>query len=299
MPEAIPYVFLAALAAACWWIGLVRLGVFVPEDVRSWRRLAALRCHALPQTRLERAVRRSAWLQRVQAELDLERLLAVAGREEGPVAFIGRVAALAMFVFATTLLLDGAGRAVFGYWPAPPWLALLLGLILLPLSLLELRHAAQQAHDSCEATLGDMLMQVAVITDTRGLQLHDAIRQLSRCAREPALNTLIDHGGYRRLAPGTARSTVELYRSIAAKYRLDVLAELADAAATTNVGIPERQAFTRLALAVCERRLTDARIRSARAKILVTLPIAAMLIPLLLLIAAPTFQAISSGLGGG
>ena len=74
-------------------------------------------------------------------------------------------------------------------------------------------------------------------------------------------------------------------------------ADVAEAAATTNVGVPNRVAYTRLALTVYQERLADARVRAARARILITLPIAGMLIPLLLLIGAPTFQAISSGLG--
>ena len=68
--------------------------------------------------------------------------------------------------------------------------------------------------------------------------------------------------------------------------------------ATTNVGVPDRVAYTRLALTVYQERLADARVRAARARILITLPIAGMLVPLLLLIGAPTFHAISAGLGG-
>ena len=142
-------------------------------------------------------------------------------------------------------------------------------------------------------------MQVAVITDTRGLQLNDAVRLLSRCARDASLARLVDEEGYRRLARERYPSTVAMYKAIAEAYGLPLFTQLADTAETTNVGVPEREAFTRLALAVYEQRLTDARIRASRAKTLVTLPIAAMLIPLVLLIAAPTFEAISGGLGGG
>lgn len=299
MPDALPYLVSALIALALWWVGVSRLGVFVPDDVRAWRRLAALRGHPLPETRLERAVRQSKWLQRAQEELDLERLLARACRTETPLAFVGKSAALALFVFAATLLFDAALRAASGAWPAPPWLALAFGVVVLPLSVLELRAAARRTGEAAARTLGDMLMQVAVITDTRGLQLHDAVRLLSRCSQDGALARLIDEEAYLRLAPGPHRSTVERYRSIAGAYRIDVLAQLADAAASTNVGVPEREAFTHLALNVYAQRLGQSRMRAARAKVLVTLPVAAMLIPLLVLVAAPTFHAISSGLGGG
>lgn len=141
-------------------------------------------------------------------------------------------------------------------------------------------------------------MAVAVMTDSRGLQLDDAVRVMSRCARDAALQNLLDRGGYKRLAGSSYRSTAEKYRLIGDAYQIREFTELADAAATTNVGVPDRVAYTRLALTVYQERLADARVHAARARILITLPIAGMLIPLLLLIGAPTFNAISSGLGG-
>lgn len=299
MLDALPYMAAAVAALALWCAGIVWLGVLIPEDVRAWRRIATLRGYALPETRLERAARGSQWLQRAQQELDLERQLARACRPDTPLGFVGKAAALALLVFALCLLLDAVARAVMGEWPAPPWLAPALGAATVPLAVLELRAAARRTVAGATATLGDLLMQVAVITDSRGLQLHDAVRMLSRCARDPSLLRLLDQDGHRRLAPGPYRSTVDLYRAIAAAYDIDVLGQLADALATTNVGVPEREAFTRLALAVYAQRLSDARMRAARAKVTVTLPVAAMLVPLLLLVAAPTFQAITAGLGGG
>ncbi|MGH7686007.1 MAG: hypothetical protein ACREN2_04225 [Candidatus Dormibacteria bacterium] len=299
MLEALPYLAAAAAALALWWLGITRLGLLLPEEVRAWRRLASLRGHPLPESRLERTVRRSSWLQRVQDELDLDRLLAQANRADSPLAFVGKTVALSLLVFGLCLLSDAAFRAAGGSWPAPPWIALAFGAAVLPLSVADLHMSARRARDATARTLGDMLMQVAVITDTRGLQVHDAIRTLSRCARDPSLAGLIDQEAYRRLAAGPHRSTVELYRAVATAYRIELLAQVADAAASTNIGVPEREAFTHLALAVYANRLSVARSRAARAKVLVTLPVAAMLIPLLLLVAAPTFQSISSGLGGG
>jgi hypothetical protein len=121
---------------------------------------------------------------------------------------------------------------------------------------------------------------------------------MSRCARDPALQNLLDRGGFKRLARTPYRSTAEKYRVIGDAYRIREFGEIADAAATTNVGVPDRVAYTRLAITVYQERLADARVRAARARILITLPIAGMLVPLLLLIGAPTFHAISAGLGG-
>ena len=299
MLEALPYVAASVITLGVWWAGISRLGVFMSADVRAWRRLAALRGYPLAETRLEHTVRNSRWLQRVQQELDLERLLARACRDDTPLAFVGKASALALFVFAVCLIVDALFRAASGAWPAPPWLALAFGLAALPLSLFDLRRSATRAGQAAEQTLGDMLMQVAVITDTRGLQVHDAISMLARCALDQSLARLLDGEAYRRLAPGPFHSTVEMYRAIAAAYQIELLAQIADALASTNVGVPEREAFTRLAMSVYTGRLSVSRMRSSRAKVLVTLPVAAMLIPLLILVAAPTFQAITSGLGGG
>jgi hypothetical protein len=144
-----------------------------------------------------------------------------------------------------------------------------------------------------------MLMMTAVMTDARGLQLSDAVRILSRCAVSHELQTLVDREGWRRLIHEDVRSTIELYHLIGSQYQIPMFVQLADAAATTNVGFPEREAYTRLAVSFYRDKLGDARLRAARAKILVTLPVAGMLIPLLLLIGAPTFQAVTQGLQGG
>ena len=54
--------------------------------------------------------------------------------------------------------------------------------------------------------------------------------------------------------------------------------------------------YTGAAVAMYQERLATARASAARARVVVTLPVAGMLLPLLLLIGAPTLSAISSGL---
>ena len=79
-------------------------------------------------------------------------------------------------------------------------------------------------------------MAVAVMTDSRGLQLDDAVRVMSRCARDGALRNLLDRGGFKRLASSSFRSTTEKYRLIGEAYEIREFADVAEAAATTNVG---------------------------------------------------------------
>jgi hypothetical protein len=298
MAEAIPYAAVAMLVIGAWVGGVVLLDVFTAADARAWRRMAQLRGYASRASALERVARRAPVLKRLHGELDLERLLGQANSHDTPASFLARTGAVSLMTFALVLAVAASARALDGAWPLAPWTAVLIAALILPLSLLDLRRRARGTRESSARTLGDMLMAVAVMTDSRGLQLDDAVKVMSRCAREDALQILLDRGGFKRLAGTAYRSTAEKYRLIGDAYGIREFVDVADAAATTNVGVPDRVAYTRLALSVYQERLADARVQAARARILITLPIAGMLIPLLLLIGAPTFYAISAGLGG-
>jgi hypothetical protein len=298
MANALPYAAVAILVIGAWASGVLLLDLFAPADARAWQRMTHLRGFERRGTVLQRLARKAPPLTRLQGELDLERLLAQAHSDETPAGFLARSGAVALMTFAALLAVMAAGRAIEGTWPAPPWLALVIGLLIVPLSVLDLRRKVHDMQSRTARILGDTLMAVAVMTDTRGLQLDDAVRIMSRCAWDSALQDLLDHGGFKRLVRGPYRSTTEKYRMIGEAYRIREFSNVADSAASANVGVSERDAYTRLALSVYQERLADARVHAARARILITLPIAGMLIPLLMLIGAPTFHAISSGLGG-
>jgi hypothetical protein len=298
MADSIPYAAVAMLAIGAWIGGVALLDVFTAADARAWRRMTQLRGFATRGSTFARVARRAPMLTRLQAQLDLERLLGQANTNDTPMSFVARTGAISLMTFALLLAATAGARALEGGWPAPPWAAALIAALILPLSLVDLRRRASMEREASARTLGDMLMAVAVMTDSRGLQLDDAVRVMSRCARDGALRNLLDRGGFKRLASSSFRSTTEKYRLIGEAYEIREFADVAEAAATTNVGVPDRVAYTRLALTVYQERLADARVHAARARILITLPIAGMLIPLLLLIGAPTFHAISAGLGG-
>ncbi|MBV9099471.1 MAG: hypothetical protein JOZ46_12175 [Candidatus Dormibacteraeota bacterium] len=299
MADAVPYAVVAVVAIVVWFAGLTALDVFTPPDVRAWRRLATLRRFRTPSSRLERAVEQSPALKRLQHELDLQRLLAMADRRESPLSFIAKTAALTFGVLAALLTADSLARAVIHDWPLPPWLLALAALSLIPLSLLELRRTARRTREASSRALGDMMMVLAVMTDSRGFQLDEAVATLARCESAGALAGLLDRRGFERLVSAPYRSTIEQYRLVGDAYQIPELLQLADAAETAHVGISERDVYTRLALSTYRERLATARMRAARAKTLVTLPVAAMLIPLLLIIGAPAFSAISGGIQGG
>ncbi|HUZ71017.1 MAG TPA: hypothetical protein VMU65_15015 [Candidatus Saccharimonadales bacterium] len=298
MADALPYAAVATLVIGAWASGVFLLDLFAPADARAWQRMTHLRGFETRGSVLQRLARKAPPLTRLQRELDLERLLAQAHRAETPAGFVARTGAIALMTFALLLAASAAGRAVEGQWPVAPWIPLAVGLLIVPLAVLDLRRKARNVRARTARILGDTLMAVAVMTDTRGLQLDDAVRIMSRCAWDGALQELLDHGGFKRLVRGPYRSTTEKYRLIGDAYRIREFTNVADSAASANVGVTEREAYTRLALSVYQERLADARVHAARARILITIPIAGMLIPLLMLIGAPTFHAISSGLGG-
>lgn len=297
--QLLPYVGATIALVAIWAAALFRLDVFTPEDVRAWRRLAALRGFERPPSRFERVAERAAVLRRLQDELDLGRLLAIADRDESPLGFLGQTLFAALLWFTLVLVGDVADRLTQGDFLVPPWIAVLVALSVVLMRLSGLRAAARRRQQRAGQSLGDMMMLVAIMTDGRGLQLDDAVRILSRCTTSRSLETLVDGRGWERLVRVRPRTTVELYEQIAVQYGISEFQHLAEALSNTHVGFSERDTYTRLAQAVYEERLSQARMRSARAKILVTLPVAGMLIPLLLLLGAPTFASITSGLGGG
>lgn len=298
MAESLLDVLAVALLAAVGWGGLTYLDVFTSSDVRAWRRLAHMRGYSSPRPGLETFATRIPLVHRVQSELDLTRLLGVANRAETALGFMARTAAYGFASAAAFLVLDwlyrqGTGDWLLGVPPVgiiPVWLCTSL------LCVVRLRSEARRRQEQSNRALGDMLMLVAILTDDRGLQLEDAVKILSRCVDTDALETIVDGRGFLRVVHQPYRSTVELYRAIAEQYGIGMFGSLADAAANTNVGFRERDVYTRLARSVYQQRLAEARMRAARAKTLVTIPVAGMLIPLLILLGAPTLASLAGAL---
>jgi hypothetical protein len=297
--QVVPFALVALLAVAIWALGLSRLDVFTPDDVRAWRRLVALRGYATRAGRMERVAARVPLLRRLQEELDLHRQLAIAGWSETPSGFLLRAFFLSLLSMAVFLSLLAVGLIVNRDWPLPPAVALLVAALTFALQVSWLRSRARARQQLSERALGDMMMLVAIMTDGRGLQVEDAVRILSRCVDHPALQAIVDARGWQRLVHQPHHTTIELYRRIGAEYGIPLFGVVADAAANANVGMSERETYTRVARAVYQNRLADSRFQAARAKTLVTVPVAMMLIPLLLLIGAPIFATISGGLGLG
>ena len=126
LAQVLPFALIALLAVGVWALGLLRLDVFTPDDVRAWRRLASLRGYATPAGRLERAAARVPFLRRLQDDLDLNRQLAIAGWSESPQGFLLRVFFVALLAAGLFVGLLAVGLLENGVWPLPPAVALLV-----------------------------------------------------------------------------------------------------------------------------------------------------------------------------
>src|SRR5439155_23386250 len=82
--EVILLPLLALLVGAAWILGLRWLGMYSDPAVLAWRRLARLRGLDRRRPLGERLGDRLPLLLRLQAETDVGRPLAIAGREETP-----------------------------------------------------------------------------------------------------------------------------------------------------------------------------------------------------------------------
>jgi hypothetical protein len=287
----------AALAMVGVWVGgLVYLDIFTPDDVKSWRRLAALRGYATPRSRAEKLASQAPILQRIQQGLDLTTLLAIADRTETPMAFMAKGAGLGLGVAALLALAQIVYALANHEVLIGLWLPFVIGASAMTAYFSQLRSQVRKRQENCNQALGDMLMMVAIMTDSRGLQLEDAVRILARCTTTASLDGLVNNRGYARLVKTPHRSTIELYRMIAETYGIPMFAQVADSAANTNVGFGERDTYTRLAKVVYQGRLAEAKMRAARAKILVTIPVAGMLLPLLFLLGLPTMASLGDAL---
>ncbi len=299
MASLLPYAGAVVLLVA-FWAGLFAwMDAFTPNDVRAWRRLAALRGYATPRGRLEKLASGSSLIRRLQDELDLARFLAIAGKNASPLGFLARAVLLGGVTTAGCLAIDVFVHARSGEWlfGLPPVAAFGVGILTILAVITDLRSKVKKRRENASKALGDMMMLVSIMTDSRGLQLEDAVRILSRCVDTNDLEYIVDRRAYRQIIKTPHHNTVELYRLISEAYDMPVFSMVADAAANANVGLGERDTFTRLSKTIYQQRLAEAKMRAARAKILVTLPVAGMLIPLLLLIGAPAASAITSGLG--
>jgi len=292
-------------------VGLWYLGLYTHPAVRSWQRLARLRGLADRRHWGERVGARLPLLRRAQEETDIERLLAIAGRDESAAAWLLRVSFQAGLALITVLVLDEAALLV-GQRPAlPPGVGLLAAACLVLLAYLRLRRQATDRQQALSNAISDSLPHLAVMTFHHRVPVSEALLIFARCHRERVLYRLLTSvaspgiheevaGAHSPpLAAMQARSTALIYEQIGLAYGVPMFTALGSAVRrVTERGLTGRDVYTGLARTTFGERLAEARVTAAQTKTLIVIPMGLMIIPVLVLIGAPLVASIAGIFAG-
>jgi hypothetical protein len=297
---------LAVLVGAGWILCLRWLGVYSDPAVLAWRRLARLRGLDSRQPLGERLVERLPLLRRIQAETDVGRLLAIAGRDETPTVWLLRTLTYAGAVLVAWLALDEVTLVTQHRAGPAPGLGLLVAGGIAALSYIHLRNQALARQRHLGRAIADSLPHLAVMTYHHRLPVSEALLVFARCQRDPSLHRFLSEGSWHRLAdqevgateaitretamPATSGppATAALYERIGRAYRVPMFMSLASALSMVNErGLNSQQVLTRLARDTLNDRAAEARVAAAQTKTLIVVPMGLMIIPILVLIGAP------------
>ena len=257
---------LALLVGAAWIAGLRWLGMYSDPAVLAWRRLARLRGLDRRRPVGERLGDRLPVLRRLQAETDVGRLLAIAGREETPTVWLLRTVTYAGAVLVAWLALDEAILVTQHAPGPPPSVGLLLGGGIAALSYVYLRNQAVAQQRHLGRAVADALPHLAVMTYHHRLPVSEALLVFARCQRDPSLGRFLSEGSWHRLAdqeidaaeairpelldPAASGppATAALYERIGRAYRIPMFMALGSALSMVNErGLNSQQVLTRLA----------------------------------------------------
>jgi hypothetical protein len=296
----------ALLIGAAWIAGLRWLGMYSDPAVLAWRRLARLRGLDRRRPLGERLGDRLPLLRRLQAETDVGRLLAIAGRGETPTAWLLRTLTYAGVVLVAWLALDELILVTQHQPGPPPSLGLLIAGGIAALSYMQLRNQALTRQRHLGLAIADSLPHLAVMTYHHRLPVSEALLVFARCQQDPSLYRFLSEGSWHQLAdqevdpseaispeaPGAVSSgppaTAALYERIGIAYRVPMFVALGSALNMVNErGLNSQQVLTRLARDTLNDRAAEARVTAAQTKTLIVVPMGLMIIPILVLIGAP------------
>jgi Type II secretion system (T2SS), protein F len=280
---------LALLVGAGWIYGLRWLGMYSDPAVLAWRRLARLRGLDRRRPLGERLGDRLPLLRRLQAETDVGRLLAIAGRDETPTAWLLRTATYAGVVLVSWLALDEVILVTQHQPGPPPALGLLVAGGVATLSYVHLRNQALARQRHLGRAIADSLPHLAVMTYHHRLPVSEALLVFARCQQDPSLYRFLSEGSWHRLVDQQAEpATAGLYERIGIAYRIPMFMALGSALNMVNErGLNSQQVLSRLARDTLNDRAAEARVTAAQTKTLIVVPMGLMIIPILVLIGAP------------
>ncbi len=289
---------IAAVAGVAWVGALWYLGLYTHPAVLTWRRLAHLRGLADERPLGERLGERLPLVRRAQAETDVGRLLAVAGRSEGALGWLLRTCFQAGVALAGVLLLDELALLT-GQQPAlPPWVGLAAATCTALLAYLRLRRHAADRQRALGQAIADSLPHLAVMTYHHRIPASEALLIFARCQRDQTLRELLAGEAWRPLVERdvaaqpadqeAGRSTAMLYERIGQAYGVPMFSALGSAVRRVSErGLASQDVYTGLARATYAARLAEARVAAAQAKTLIVVPMGLMIVPVLVLIGAP------------
>jgi hypothetical protein len=297
---------LAAAAGLLWVAGLWLLGAYTPPAVVSWRRLARYRGLDDQRPLADRLAARLSFLRRLQEEMDLRRLLAIAGSAQDPTAWLLSLLFVSGMACVALLGVDAAIDRSMRFLLFPPWLALAAGATVAVLSYAGLRARAHSRQRRLGRAVADSLIHLAVVTHHQRIPLAEALMIFARCQEDGALLALLGNDGWRRLAdmatPDSSsgagrtalRTSADTYEQIGLAYGVPMFTALAGVLRrVTEKGLSSRDAYTQLARSTYAELLAEARVLASQAKTLIVIPMGLMIFPILLLIGAPLVAALS------
>jgi hypothetical protein len=271
-------------------LGLNALGSFTQPEVAAWNRIALRHGYARPERdRMSTLAQFVPGLRRLLGSFDIATMLIIAQRPLTVGQFWSRLLSKAGVVLAVAVALDIAVYATDQSWLVPLWMCFVVAVAVGALDWARLRRQAAAVRREADLALGDLLLLITSVSGGHGLPLEQAVSQLSATVRSRALASIVVDRGWNRLVPDTHDTTAELYDAIGDAFGIPNFRLLAAAARSVRVGMASEEVYTRLAKLVYERRLLDARLQGSRAKLLVIIPVALMILPLIALILIPTF----------
>lgn len=290
---------LAAVVGTLWVVGLWYLGLHTHPAVLRWQRLARLRGLADQRPLGDRLADRVGLLQRAQEEMDVGRLLAIAGRNDSATGWILRVAGQAGLALAAVLVLDELAMLAGQPPSIPPVGGLVAAACVAALGYVSLRRDASARQRALARAVADTLPNLAVMTFHHRVPASEALLIFARCQRDPGLRDLLTGDSWRRLTerapasgapedPEVRQNTALMYERIGQAYGVPMFVALGSAVRrVTERGLASQDVFTGLARTTYAERLAEARVAAAQAKTLIVIPMGLMIIPVLVLIGAP------------
>jgi hypothetical protein len=279
-----PYV-LALLICLAYLSALWAMDVYTPPEVRHWQRLAVLR--GLQGTRGlgDRLGGRLPLLGRLREEVDIGLLLIIAGLSQSSESWLVGTAGWALGATAMMVGLDGLGLVIGGSLPLPMGVVLAVVPIVVIGRYVALRRHARIRQTRVGEQLADALLGLAVLVP--GIPPEDALRLLARCQQAGSLVDVLDEQHLSLLLgeESSLRSTRERYWLIGRALRIPLFQELSQLMrGIESEGLSPSEEYPALSRISAESRLTQNRLRAARAKTGAAAAIALLLIPLLIMV---------------